>query len=356
MSNPNKNGGTPITNPNQDQPAQPGPLLAVHGMSVAFAQAGGETVITRDVSFTVAPGERVGVVGESGCGKSVTGLALMGLLPRHTARVGGEIRFQGQDLTTLSARQMRRLRGKAISMIFQEPMSALDPVFTVGQQLVETLRSHEKIGPKEARERAVAALAEVGIPSPGLRIDDYPHQFSGGMRQRVMIAMALICRPQMVIADEPTTALDVTVQAQIIDLLCRISDDTGTAVLFITHDLGVVAETCARVLTMYAGEIVEVAPVDDLLYRPGHPYSSGLLRSLPGLSAPGAELPFIPGRVPAPDDMPAGCRFQARCPYARDGCAQPQALEPFGDGRLVRCWRRDALQLPGAVDAAALQG
>ena len=289
MSNPNKNRGTPITNPNRDQPAQPGPLLAVHGMSVAFAQAAGETVITRDVSFTVAPGERVGVVGESGCGKSVTGLALMGLLPRHTARVRGEIRFQGQDLTTLSARQMRRLRGKAISMIFQEPMSALDPVFTVGQQLVETLRSHEKIGPKEARERAVEALAEVGIPSPGLRIDDYPHQFSGGMRQRVMIAMALICRPQMVIADEPTTALDVTVQAQIIDLLCRISDDTGTAVLFITHDLSLVAGIADRVAVMHGGRIVEDADVFAVFDAPQAPYTQKLLSLAPRLGTEAAH-------------------------------------------------------------------
>jgi len=245
---------------------------------------------------------------------------------------------------------MRRLRGSEISMIFQEPMSALDPVFTIGEQLTETLRSHRKVSRKEARERAIEALAEVGIPSPAQRINDYPYQFSGGMRQRVMIAMALICRPKLVIADEPTTALDVTVQAQIIDLLCEISDSTGTALLFITHDLGVVAETCSRLLTMYAGEVVESAPVDSVLYRPRHPYSSGLLCSLPGLSERGQRLPSIAGRVPAPDQMPRGCRFQARCPHATDGCEQPQPLQLLTDDRLARCWRSAELTLPGAVN------
>ncbi|MBL4713891.1 MAG: ABC transporter ATP-binding protein [Alcanivorax sp.] len=330
--------------------AQDAPLLSVENLSISFAHPGGETAITRDVSFTVAPGERVGVVGESGCGKTVTGLALLGLLPSATARVRGAIRFQGEDLSTLPASRMRRLRGSEISMIFQEPMSALDPVFTIGEQLTETLRSHRKVSRKEARERAIEALAEVGIPSPAQRINDYPYQFSGGMRQRVMIAMALICRPKLVIADEPTTALDVTVQAQIIDLLCEISDSTGTALLFITHDLGVVAETCSRLLTMYAGEVVESAPVDSVLYRPRHPYSSGLLCSLPGLSERGQRLPSIAGRVPAPDQMPRGCRFQARCPHATDGCEQPQPLQLLTDDRLARCWRSAELTLPGAVN------
>ena len=330
-------------------PAQDAPLLSVENLSISFAHPGGETAITRDVSFSVAPGERVGVVGESGCGKTVTGLALLGLLPSATARVRGAIRFQGEDLSTLPASRLRRLRGSEISMIFQEPMSALDPVFTIGEQLTETLRSHRKVSRKEARERSIEALAEVGIPSPAQRINDYPYQFSGGMRQRVMIAMALICRPKLVIADEPTTALDVTVQAQIIDLLREISDSTGTALLFITHDLGVVAETCSRLLTMYAGEVVESAPVDSVLYRPRHPYSSGLLCSLPGLSERGQRLPSIAGRVPAPDRMPRGCRFQARCPHATEGCEQPQPLRPLTDHRLARCWRSAELTLPGAV-------
>ncbi|MCU5783378.1 oligopeptide/dipeptide ABC transporter, ATP-binding protein-like [Alcanivorax balearicus MACL04] len=325
------------------------PLLEVRDLSISFARPGGETSITRNVSFDVNAGERVGVVGESGCGKTVTGLALLGLLPRRTARIRGRILFQGRDLLTMPAREFRRLRGRDISMIFQEPMSALDPVFTVGEQLTETLRSHEKVSRAEARERAIAALEEVGIPSPHTRIDEYPYQFSGGMRQRVMIAMALICRPKLVIADEPTTALDVTVQAQIIDLLRSLSDSHGTALLFITHDLGVVAETCSRLLTMYAGEVVENAPVDDVLLRPGHPYSSGLLRSLPGLSERGSRLPSIPGRVPAPDQMPAGCRFQQRCPHAAPLCEQHPELEPFQGPREVRCWRKDELTLTGAV-------
>ncbi|MES1950510.1 oligopeptide/dipeptide ABC transporter ATPase [Salinisphaera sp. S4-8] len=325
------------------------PLLAVNNLNIAFAHGDGETAITRDVSFTVGHGERVGVVGESGCGKTVTGLALLGLLPERTARVRGEILFQGRDLLKMPARELRRLRGRDISMIFQEPMSALDPVFTLGEQLTETLRAHEKVSRREARERAVAALEDVGIPSPHLRLDDYPYQFSGGMRQRVMIAMALICRPKLVIADEPTTALDVTVQAQIIDLLRELSDTTGAALLFITHDLGVVAETCSRLLTMYAGEVVESAPVDTVLRRPAHPYSSGLLRSLPGLCERGGRLPSIPGRVPAPGQMPAGCRFQARCPHAADGCEQSQSLRELDTERLARCWRGAELTLPGAV-------
>ena len=336
--------------------AQPDkPLLDVKGLGVAFAHRDEETAITHNISFAIAPGERVGMVGESGCGKSVTGLALMGLLPRRTARIRGAVSFQGRNLLQMSRGQLRQVRGKEISMIFQEPMSALDPVFTVGQQLVETLRSHEDLGYKEARERSVAALEEVGIPSPGLRIDEYPYQFSGGMRQRVMIAMALICRPQLVIADEPTTALDVTVQAQITDLLCQLSDTTGTALLLITHDLGVVAETCSRLLTMYAGEIVETAPMDEVLYRPAHPYTSGLLQSLPSVSVRGAKLPFIPGRVPSPAHMPAGCRFQDRCPYATQGCELPQALETFDTDREVRCWRAHELTLPGAVDQATAE-
>jgi peptide/nickel transport system ATP-binding protein len=326
------------------------PLLAVRDLSIAFHQRSGVTAITRDISFSIRPGERVGRVGESGCGKTGTGLSLLRLLPERSVRIQGQILFEGRDLAKLSQRQMRAIRGREISMIFQEPMSALDPVFTIGEQLSETLRAHEKISRKDARERAIAALAEVGIPAPERRYDEYPHQFSGGMRQRVMIAMALICKPRLIIADEPTTALDVTVQAQIIDLLCQLSDDTGAALLFITHDLGVVAETCSRMLTMYAGEVVEDAPIDDVLRRPRHPYTSGLLRSLPGLSPRGAELPSIPGRVPSPGEMPQGCRFLDRCPYATEDCEQFQPMQAIDDTRLARCWRARELQLPGAVN------
>ncbi len=238
------------------------PLLDVRGLGIFFRIGAGEVQATRDVSFQLKAGERLGIVGESGCGKTVTGLSILGLLPRAQSRVVGEVRFEGRDLLTISPRQMRQVRGRQISMIFQEPMSALDPVFTVGEQIAETLRAHRGMGKKEARERAVDALAQVGIPLPSRRVDEYPHQLSGGMRQRAMIAIALSCEPQILIADEPTTALDVTIQAQIIDLLFDLSARTGTALIFITHDLGVIAETCTRMLTMYAGEVVEDAPVD----------------------------------------------------------------------------------------------
>lgn len=247
------------------------PLLDVRDLGVFFRLGDGETQITRDISFSVRPGERLGIVGESGCGKSVTGLSLLGLLPRGLSRTTGEVMFEGRDLLKLRPREFRRIRGRQISMIFQEPMSALDPVFTVGYQIGETIRAHFGVDRKEARERAIAALAEVGIPLPSRRHDEYPHQLSGGMRQRAMIAIALACKPKLLIADEPTTALDVTIQAQIIDLLLGLSEQSGTSLLFITHDLGVVAETCHRMLTMYAGEVVEDAPIDDVLMRPRHP-------------------------------------------------------------------------------------
>jgi peptide/nickel transport system ATP-binding protein len=228
-------------------------------------------------------------------------------------------------------------------------MSALDPVFTIGAQIGEAIRVHFRVSAHEARERAVEALHNVGIPLPARRHDEYPHQLSGGMRQRAMIAIALACQPRLLIADEPTTALDVTIQAQIIDLLIQLSAEAGTALLVITHDLGVVAETCGRVLTMYAGQVVEDAPVEDVLVRPRHPYTSGLMRSLPSLSAPKTVLPSIPGRVPQPARMPPGCRFQPRCPHARPPCFAPQATLRAGAGHLVRCCRFDELALPGTV-------
>ncbi|WP_328188606.1 ABC transporter ATP-binding protein [Marinobacter sp. OP 3.4] len=326
------------------------PVLDVRGLSISFRGRDGITHVTRDVSFSVAPGERVGVVGESGCGKSVTGLSLMGLLPERTAIIDGGIHFDGRDLRKMRPREIRAIRGRDISMIFQEPMTALDPVFTVGQQLMETLRTHYPMPAAEARERAIEALKEVGIPSPERRLEEYPHQFSGGMRQRVMIAMALICKPKLIIADEPTTALDVTVQAQIIDLLKDLSERTGAALLFITHDLGVIAETCSRMITMYAGEVVESAPVDDVLRRPGHPYTSGLLQSLPRLGHRGGRLPFIPGRVPSPGAMPEGCRFQQRCPHASAGCDHYQPMVSIAPGRHARCRRALDLELEGAVE------
>jgi peptide/nickel transport system ATP-binding protein len=326
------------------------PLLEVRNLSLSFAAARGTLPITRNVSFSIAPGERVGLVGESGCGKTVTGLSLLRLLPPHSARIDGEIRFGGVDLLTLSARQMRAVRGRDIAMIFQEPMSALDPVFTVGEQISEAYRIHFPVGRAEGRERAIKALREVGIPAPERRHDEYPHQLSGGMRQRVMIAMALICEPKLLIADEPTTALDVTVQAQITDLLQSLSERTGTALIFITHDLGVVAETCTRMITMYAGEVVEDAPVDDALMRPRHPYTSGLLRSLPRLSERRGVLSSIPGRVPSPSAMPVGCRFRSRCKYAVAGCEREQVMMDVAHRRTARCWRSPDLELLGAVN------
>nr|WP_047309656.1 ABC transporter ATP-binding protein [Rhodopseudomonas palustris] len=326
------------------------PLLAVRDLSLSFATAGGSLPITRNVGFSIAPGERVGLVGESGCGKTVTGLSLLRLLPAHNAQVRGEIVFDGVDLLKLSPRRMRAVRGRDIAMIFQEPMSALDPVFTVGDQISEAYRVHFPVSRAEGRDRAIEALREVGIPAPERRCDEYPHQLSGGMRQRVMIAMALICKPKLLIADEPTTALDVTVQAQITDLLRSLSERTGTALIFITHDLGVVAETCTRMITMYAGEVVEDAPVDDVLMRPRHPYTSGLLRSLPGLSARRGVLSSIPGRVPSPNAMPAGCRFRARCAHAAVGCEREQAMVEVDAGHGARCWRATELALPGAVN------
>ena len=305
--------------------------------------------VTQGVSFDVAAGERVGIVGESGCGKSVTGLALLGLLPRRTSRVHGEIFFDGRNINALPEREFRRIRGAQIAMIFQEPMSALDPVFTIGEQIGEAVRAHFKVGAREAREMAIEALVKVGIPLPERRHDEYPHQLSGGMRQRAMIAIALACKPRLLIADEPTTALDVTIQAQIIDVLLQLSEETGTALLFITHDLGVVAETCHRVLTMYAGQVVEDAPVDDVLLHPRHPYTSGLMRSLPSLSVPKAALPSIQGRVPQPSQMPRGCRFEPRCGHAQAKCRAEQFILQSEPGHLVRCCRFDELNLPGTV-------
>lgn len=322
-------------------------LLDIRGLSLRPGLESNPLI--SDVGFSVAPGERVGVVGESGCGKTMTGLSILRLLPMRRARLDGEIWFEGRNLLALSEREMRAIRGRDIAMIFQEPMSALDPVFTVGDQIAEAYRAHLPASRAEARDRAIEALAQVGIPAPEKRCDDYPHQLSGGMRQRAMIAMALICGPKLLIADEPTTALDVTVQSQITDLLRGVCERTGAALLFVTHDLGVVAETCTRVITMYAGEVVEDGPVDDILTAPRHPYTSGLLRSLPGLSPRRGLLPFIPGRVPSFDAMPSGCRFKARCAYAVPSCEERQSLREAGPGRKARCARMGELSLAGAV-------
>ena len=254
--------------------------------------------------------------------------------------------FEGADIAAMPETKLRSLRGRRIAMIFQEPMTALDPVFTIGEQLVETLQAHFPLSPRVARERSVEALAQVGIASPAARMGDYPHHLSGGMRQRVMIAVALACEPALLIADEPTTALDVTVQAQVVDLLLRLVSEQRTALLFISHDLGVVAQSCDRVLTMYAGQVVEDGAVRAVLERPLHPYTSGLLRALPRFAAHRDLLPSIPGRVPSPDAMPPGCRFEPRCAHAETLCKAPQHLAATG-GRSARCRRQDELHLPG---------
>lgn len=321
------------------------PLLEVTDLRTWFDTDQGTARAVDGVSFDVRAGETVGIVGESGCGKTVTSLSVLGLLPVPPARVleGSSIRFAGEELVGASVRRLRALRGNEISMIFQEPMSSLNPVYTVGDQICEALRLHREMGRKEARREAVRLLDEVGIAGAERRVDEYPHQLSGGMRQRVMIAMALSCAPKLLIADEPTTALDVTIQAQILELVADLRIRRGMAVLLITHDLGVVAEVCDRVVVMYAGQVVERGEVEEIFSDPRHPYTRGLLRSLPSLEDRGRKLEPIRGTVPPPTDWPDGCRFQARCPMAEDRCGEPQALVQLGrEDRLARCWKATA--------------
>lgn len=314
-------------------------LLSVKNLSTEFPVKKGIVRAVEDVSFDVDQGEILAIVGESGSGKSVTSLSIMGLLaePGHVA--GGSLEFEGKDLATLSEKQYRELRGNDMAMIFQEPMTSLNPVYRVGNQIVEAIRTHEKVSKAEAKDRAVDLLRKVGIPSPETRINDYPHQMSGGMRQRVMIAMALACNPKLLIADEPTTALDVTIQAQILDLLRRLRDDTGMAVLLITHDLGVVSETADRVVVMYCGQVVEEAEVRTLFDHPMHPYTLGLLKSIPRLEDDDSKrLYMIKGMVPNPLEMPPGCHFSDRCDSCMDICRTkvPELVDV--DGHKVRCF------------------
>jgi len=328
------------------------PILEVENLRTWFTSEAGTAKAVDGVSFHVEAGETLGIVGESGCGKTVTSLSIMGLIPRPPGRIveDSSIRFRGQELTTLPANEFRRIRGNEIAMIFQEPMTSLNPVYTVGDQIRESLRLHRKMGRKEARAAGVAALREVGIPEPDRRFDEYPHQLSGGMRQRVMIAMALSCEPDLLIADEPTTALDVTIQAQILDLLAALRTRRGMAMLLITHDLGVVAEVCDRVLVMYAGQVVESGSVEDIFHRPRHPYTRGLLASLPRLEDRGRRLNPIEGTVPSPVNWPHGCRFRDRCPHAWDRCAaeMPPLIPTPGGGadRASRCWLEEEPERP----------
>jgi peptide/nickel transport system ATP-binding protein len=317
------------------------PLIAIEGLRVLFHGDDGRTTHAVDsIDLTVRKGATLGIVGESGSGKSVTSLAIMGLLPKQTSDVSGSVRFDGFDLISASDQTLRDLRGNRLAMIFQEPMTSLNPSFTIGDQIIETILRHRGGSHSQARKRAVELLRRVHIPSPDKRIDDYPHKLSGGMRQRVMIAMALACDPKLLIADEPTTALDVTLQAQILDLMRELKAESGAAIILITHDLGVVAEVCDEVAVMYAGEIVERADVGELFAAPQHPYTVGLLGSIPRLDRPSERLATIEGMVPNMSNPPAGCRFSARCPFVVEPCvkAQPPLVE-ISAGHWSRCIR-----------------
>jgi len=319
--------------------------LSVEGLATEFAGDDGTVRVVDGVNFELRTGATLGLVGESGCGKSVTALSIMGLLPKPAGRVvAGRVLLDGRDLTALVPEAMHEIRGRRISMIFQEPMTALNPVHRVGEQLVETLRLHTAVGRHgEARRRAVELLAEVGIPAPERRFDEYPHQLSGGMRQRVLIAMALACSPDVLIADEPTTALDVTIQAQILELIERLQAQRGMSVIFITHDLGVIAEIADEVAVMYCGKVVERASVDALFRRPLHPYTRALLESMPRLQTPPkTRLPVIQGMVPSPHSLPSGCRFANRCRFATAECDVEPSLDEVAAGRWTAChhWPR----------------
>ncbi len=316
------------------------PLLRVRDLRTWFELDDHVVRAVDGVSFDVRRGETVGLVGESGCGKTVTSLSILDLLPHPPAVVGkgSSIRFSGRELVGLREPEMRSLRGAEIAMIFQEPMSSLNPVYTVGGQVAEVVRLHGSDG-ADPREKAIRLLAEVGISDPDRRVDEYPHQLSGGMRQRVMIAMALAGEPSLLIADEPTTALDVTIQAQILDLLARLGEARQMAMLLITHDLGVVAEVCDRVVVMYAGQVVEEGSVEDVFDDPQHPYTQGLLAALPSPERTRGALQSIPGTVPSPAAWPEGCRFRERCSWAEGTCAEEQVERTVGKGRRALCWK-----------------
>src|SRR6266852_3882990 len=314
----------------------PDPVLSVANLRVSF---GGRTEAVRGVSLAVGRGETHCVVGESGCGKSISALSVMNLLPRGSTRTADHIRFHGQDLLGLSERQIARLRGDKMAMIFQEPMTSLNPAYTIGSQMSEVFERHRRAPRRQAMDRAAELLARVGITAPGMRLGQYPHELSGGMRQRVMIAMALLCDPELLIADEPTTALDVTIQAQILELMAELRLATKTATVLITHDLGVVAGLCDRVAVMYAGRIVETGAVRDIFYRPRHPYTQGLLRSMPRIDADAAELSAIPGQPPNQQRLPSGCAFRPRCAHRLPVCATTAPpLRPTGGSHVACHW------------------
>jgi peptide/nickel transport system ATP-binding protein len=327
------------------------PLLRVDGLTIAFRNDGREVRPVEDLSFEIGAHERLGMVGESGSGKSLTILSVLGLISAPGLHVSGTLEFDGQRFD-LGSEELRRLRGREISMIFQEPMTALDPVFTVGHQLREAIRRHRHVSRSQGKVLAIEALANVGIPDPRQRYDQYPHQLSGGMRQRVMIAIAVACEPKLLLADEPTTALDVTTQAQILDLLRELNSTTGMAILLVSHDLGVIADLCDRVVCVYAGEVVEDASLEMALRAPSHPYLEGLLKAMPRVGSRGTQLYAIPGSVPAPGTAPHGCHFGSRCSYFQGECTQRQVLLPSRRGGSVRCIRHDELDLAGVGGSA----
>lgn len=320
-------------------------ILEINHLSVAFLYGGKPVPVTKDVTFSIEDGEILGVVGESGSGKSVTAKTVMRLLPSPPSSVPeGEILLDGRHVMDLSEKEMQHLRGNTVAMIFQEPMTSLNPVFTCGNQLVEAIRLHQRVSKAQAEKMAVEMLDRVGIPLPQQRMKAYPHELSGGMRQRVMIAMALCCNPKLLIADEPTTALDPTIQAQILDLIVSLQKERGMTVMYITHDLGVVAETCQRVVVMYAGMVMEIASVEDLFAKPLHPYTQGLMKAMPKMGEKRERLYDIKGMVPHVTQMPDGCRFHTRCPYARDDCRKScPDMVSLDSGHMVRCFHYDSL-------------
>lgn len=322
-------------------------ILSVKNLVTEFVTDEGRVRAVDDVSFDIKAGETLGIVGESGCGKSVTALSIMRLLPQPIGQImGGEILLQGENLVNMSIAQMQKVRGARIGMVFQEPMTALNPVHTIGRQLTEVILLHKKISKEKALKEGIAMLDKVGIPAPDIRMTEYPHQLSGGMRQRVVIAMALACQPSLLIADEPTTALDVTIQAQILELIKELQNELGMSVLLITHDLGVIAETSASVVVMYAGKVAERGSVYEIFDSPTHPYTRGLLESIPRLdTVPKSKLTIIPGMVPGLLDMPKGCRFENRCVYRKDTClVAPPTAETITEGHEVACFEWRELQ------------
>jgi peptide/nickel transport system ATP-binding protein len=319
-----------------------GPLLEVRDLCVEFPSRRGTLLALDKISFDIAPGEILGVVGESGAGKSLTGAAIIGLLEPPGRIAGGEIRLEGRRIDNLPHDEMRQLRGRHIGAIFQDPLTSLNPLYTVGRQLVETIRTHLPLSEKQARDRAISLLADTGIPAPEARFEQYPHQFSGGMRQRVVIALALAAEPKLIVADEPTTALDVSIQAQIIALLKRVCREHGAAVMLVTHDMGVIAETCDRVAVMYAGRIAEIGPVGDVIHRPAHPYTAGLMGSIPAMDEDRERLLQIDGAMPRLNAIPTGCAFNPRCPQVFERCrVERPELQDAGATRAA-CWRIEA--------------